>query len=59
MQLNKDWRAFIESFNANAVEYLIVGGSAAAWHGYPRFTADIDFLCVRMRECLASTVNRQ
>lgn len=43
MQLNKDWRAFIESFNANAVEYLIVGGFAVAWHGYPRFTCRYNF----------------
>jgi hypothetical protein len=44
MKLNKDWREFIDSFNANGVEYLIVGAFAVAWHGYPRFTADIDFL---------------
>ena len=44
MQLNKDSREFIELLNSNAVEYLVVGGFAVAWHGYPRFTAGIDFL---------------
>jgi hypothetical protein len=44
MQISKDLREFIELLNANRVEYLVVGGFAVAWHGYPRFTADIDFL---------------
>jgi hypothetical protein len=44
MHLSKDLREFIELLNANRVEYLVVGGFAVAWHGYPRFTADIDFL---------------
>jgi len=43
MQLNKDLREFIGLLNSNAVEYMIVGAFAVAWHGYPRFTADIDF----------------
>lgn len=44
MQLNKDLREFIELLNANDVDYVIVGGFAVAWHGYPRFTGDIDVL---------------
>ncbi|MCK6551282.1 hypothetical protein L6R52_35935 [Myxococcota bacterium] len=44
MKLSKDLRAFIESLNSNAVEYLVVGGYAVAYHGIPRFTGDIDFL---------------
>ncbi len=43
MRLNKDLREFIELLNSNGVEYLVVGTFAFAWHGYPRFTADIDF----------------
>lgn len=34
--------------NAHRVDYLIVGGYAVAFHGYPRATADID-LWVPMR----------
>lgn len=44
MRISKDLREFIELLNANGVEYVVVGGFAVAWHGYPRFTADIDFL---------------
>ncbi len=44
MHLSKDLREFIELLNANGVEYLVVGAFAVAWHGHPRFTADIDFL---------------
>jgi hypothetical protein len=38
-------RDFVELFrclNAHNVEYLIVGGYAVAFHGYPRFTGDLD-----------------
>jgi hypothetical protein len=44
MPLHKDLSEFIESLNSAGVEYLIVGGVAAAWNGHPRFTADIEFL---------------
>ncbi|MCX5664164.1 MAG: hypothetical protein NTY97_05625 [Planctomycetota bacterium] len=30
--------------NANAVEYVIVGGVALAHHGLPRYTGDFDVL---------------
>jgi hypothetical protein len=44
MLLNIDLREFVESLNLNKVEYLVVGAFAVAWHGYPRFTADLDIL---------------
>jgi len=40
--LNQDFKEFIGSLNANAVRYLVVGGYAVAFHGYPRFTMDLD-----------------
>ncbi len=43
MKLPTDLRAFIESLNAAGVKYLIVGGYAVGFHGWPRFTGDIDF----------------
>lgn len=55
MRLHKDLREFIESLNAAEVEYLVVGAFAVAWHGYPRFTADIDFL-IRPSEANADRV---
>jgi len=44
MPLNKDWRVFIELLNSNEVEYLVVGAFAVAFHGFPRYTADLDVL---------------
>lgn len=43
MKLHRDLREFIELLNSHGVEYLVVGGHAVAFHGHPRFTADIDF----------------
>jgi hypothetical protein len=44
MPLNKDWRTFLELLNSNEVEYLVVGAFAVAFHGFPRYTADLDLL---------------
>ena len=41
--LNKDFKKFVQFLNANAVEYLLVGGYALMAHGHPRYTGDIDF----------------
>ena len=41
--INKDFKEFIELLNKNSVKYLVVGGYALAFHGYPRYTKDIDF----------------
>lgn len=41
-RLSADVRELVELLNAHRVEYLIVGGHAVAYHGYPRFTADFD-----------------
>ena len=44
--INKDFKEFIELLNKHNVKYLVVGGYALAFHGYPRYTKDIDFLGV-------------
>ncbi|MBZ5620640.1 MAG: nucleotidyltransferase [Acidobacteriia bacterium] len=44
MRLSKDLREFIESLNSHAVEYVIVGAYALAYHGSPRYTGDVDIL---------------
>ncbi len=41
--LADDLREFIEKLNFHKVRYLVVGGYAVAYHGYPRMTGDIDF----------------
>jgi predicted nucleotidyltransferase len=43
VKLQKDLKEFIELMNSHEVNYVIVGGHAVAYHGYPRFTGDIDF----------------
>jgi hypothetical protein len=42
MILNPDFKEFFQLLNANDVRYLIIGGYAVAYHGYPRYTKDID-----------------
>ena len=43
MKLHRDSREFIELLNSHGVDFIVVGGHAVAYHGYPRFTGDIDF----------------
>jgi predicted nucleotidyltransferase len=50
MELQSDLREFIELLNAKKVEYLIVGGYAVAFYGYPRYTGDIDFWIAASKE---------
>jgi hypothetical protein len=42
MSLQKDLREFIELLSALEVRFLIVGAFAVAYHGYFRYTSDID-----------------
>jgi hypothetical protein len=42
MVLNKDFRECLELLNQFDVRYLVVGGYAVAFHGYPRYTKDLD-----------------
>lgn len=38
-----DTLEFIRLLRAHNVQYVVVGGEAVIFHGYPRFTGDIDF----------------
>ena len=40
--MNPDFKGFVQSLNDNQVRYLVVGGYAVAFHGYPRYTKDLD-----------------
>ena len=42
MVLNQDFSEFIKLLNFHNVQYLIVDGYAVAFHGYPRYTKDLD-----------------
>lgn len=43
MALDENFKEFIKLLNANGVKYLVVGGYAVAFHGYPRYTKDLNF----------------
>ena len=45
--LTEDFKEFLRLLNANRVDYMVVGGFAVGFHGYPRATIDLD-LWVRM-----------
>jgi len=40
--LPADFREFLKLLNEAEVQYLLIGGYAVAYHGYPRTTADMD-----------------
>ena len=42
MEVQQDFKKLLALLNKHAVEYIIVGGYALAFHGAPRFTGDID-----------------
>ncbi|MBD3170733.1 MAG: hypothetical protein GF307_14745 [candidate division Zixibacteria bacterium] len=42
LELHPDFKDFLELLNSNHVEYLVVGGYAVGYHGYPRTTGDLD-----------------
>jgi predicted nucleotidyltransferase len=44
MNTQPDFEELLRLFEENNVAYMIVGGYAVAFHGYPRFTKDIDIL---------------
>src|SRR2546426_11687786 len=42
LNLPADFKEFLRLLGAHRVEYLLIGGYAVAYHGYPRATADMD-----------------
>jgi hypothetical protein len=40
--VNRDWIELLAEFNAQAVDYLVVGAHALAAHGHVRATKDLD-----------------
>ena len=42
MTLPKDFKEFLKLLNAHTIEYLLIGGYAVGYYGYPRATADMD-----------------
>ncbi len=42
IHLPSDFKEFLQLLNSMRVEYLLIGGYAVGYHGYPRATADMD-----------------
>jgi predicted nucleotidyltransferase len=42
VNLPPDFKEFLKLLNARRVEYLLIGGYAVSYHGYPRATGDMD-----------------
>lgn len=40
--LPRDFQDFLRLLNAHAIRYLVIGGYAVAYHGYVRYTGDLD-----------------
>ncbi|TKJ35461.1 MAG: hypothetical protein CEE38_14910 [Planctomycetes bacterium B3_Pla] len=42
IHLPPDFKEFLKLLNSHHVEYLLIGGYAVGYHGYPRATVDMD-----------------
>lgn len=40
--LPRDFQDFLRLLNVNAIRYVVIGGYAVAYHGYVRYTGDLD-----------------
>jgi len=49
IELHPDFKDFLKLLNSHKVRYLLVGGYAVGYHGYPRATGDMD-IWVEMSE---------
>ena len=54
MHLSKDLCEFVELLNSHQIDYLIVGAFAVAFHGFPRYTGDLDILVPMARKNLVN-----
>jgi predicted nucleotidyltransferase len=48
--LPRDFKDFLKLLNANGIRYVVVGGYAVAYHGYVRYTGDLDIFVELSRE---------
>ena len=55
VRLPPDFKEFLKLLSESRVEYLLVGGYAVGYHGYPRATADMD-VWVSMRPANARKI---
>ena len=42
IEFPRDFKEFLQLLNSKKIEYLVIGGYAVGYHGYPRATGDMD-----------------
>jgi predicted nucleotidyltransferase len=57
LPLPPDFKEFLRLLNSEAIEYLVVGGYAVGYHGYPRPTGDLDVWVATRPENAAKLVH--
>ena len=50
IRLPKDFSEFLKLLNLKQIEYLLIGGWAVGYYGYPRATGDVDLWISRKKE---------
>ena len=50
IRLPRDFREFLSLLSSHKAKYLLVGGYAVGFHGYPRATADMEIWVSRTEE---------
>lgn len=57
IRLPSDFKEFLRLLHAHRVEYLLIGGYAVGYHGYPRATNDMDIWIAARTENAARMVS--
>ena len=42
IEFPRDFKEFLQLLNSKKIEYLVIGGYAVGYHGYPQATGDLD-----------------
>ena len=42
IEFPRDFKEFLQLLNSKKIEYLVIGGYAVGYHGYPHATGDMD-----------------
>ncbi len=54
--LNKHFQEFLKLLEKHTVKYLLVGGYAVGYHGFPRYTGDLDVFIAISEENAAKLI---
>jgi hypothetical protein len=57
MNIQQDFQELLKLLEKHGVDYMIVGGYAVAYYGYPRFTKDLDVFYLLTPENIYSLKN--